>query len=224
MVCKNTEKNVQRICHIWGFTTCPTSRKSAITQHFISGEMNTDRPEETGPVGEERDACSCSHTSAPAAQGRQHLCTFPVELPLPPPFFKRRKQPVCSQLLLPPKPVANRNWPQGKQEHQQLLWWRSPTVFAVLKKKTFICQTDSKKQIPVLSLISPQSDMKHHVNPTKYRSETATGTSIPAPLPSNCSISWYPQCDSWLWAFDCLLDQKYPHLTNFFGFEIQYLY
>lgn len=107
-----------------------------------------------------------------------------LELPLLSTFFKGYKQPAHSLILLPPKSGANCKWPQGKQEHKQLLWWRSLIVLAVLKKTTHLYARDSKKQIPVLSLFSPHSDMKHHVNPTNNRSETSQHGLVPQALAS----------------------------------------
>lgn len=84
---------------------------------------------------------------------------------------------ISSLLLLPPKSVASHKWPQVMQEHKQLLWWRPPThtlrLLSWKKKPAFYMPEVQQNQIPVLKLISPQSDMKHHVNPTKEKSETS---------------------------------------------------
>lgn len=142
MVCKNTEKNVQRICHVRRFTTCPTSRKSAFTQPFFSSETQTELRKQV-QWGKRGFYLLLQPHQCSSRAGDVSACTpslWYLELPLLSTFFKGYKQPALTSTKISGKLEVT----SGKAG-TQLLWWRSPTAFAVLKKTpTFICQRYSK--------------------------------------------------------------------------------
>lgn len=86
-------------------------------------------------------------------------------------YFHQNQGQIASDL----KESRNTNSFCGGDPSLRLLCWKNPP---------HLYARDSKKQIPVLSLFSPQSDMKHHVTPTKNRSETSQHGLVPQTLTS----------------------------------------
>lgn len=173
MVCKNTEKNVQRICHVRRFTTCPASRKSAFTQPFFLSEMKTDRPKETHPVGDEMSATAA--TPVLHCGTWRYLCHQPFSrginsLPTACSYFQWNLWQTASDLR-----------DSGNTTASVVV---TPHCVCCAEKNSLIHihQTYTKTQIPVLSLISPQADAEHHVNSTQNTSETSQHGFVPQAL------------------------------------------
>lgn len=82
-----TNKNVQRICHVWRFPTRPASRKTSFTQSFFSKEMKTDiririQRGKGKPPAFELNCCCCLiwNNTDPPGSTNTYMVLFPAHM------------------------------------------------------------------------------------------------------------------------------------------------